>query len=230
MQTLVQKYLDTKKLAWSASTYKNESARLSKYAPCINGYPEALHEVLKDLKDYTRVSIWNRVIEIYDLVDKQNNPYKLFKEQNIRLFKNYYHRKQVDVTFEQAKEIIENLNDMEVKSKAMDLLHTGLRYTESQSEVSGLVLGKGAKYRKVFRPSTLNQVQFSRHYTTFARKLQAAGLSAHVLRKLAATRLVDLGLKEQDLCKVFGWSSFETAKHYLQPKKDETIQSLMEQL
>lgn len=228
MKDFVQKFLDMKKLAWSESTYKNEAARIKKYGNMLDGNALALHETMKELKDYTRVSIWNRMIEVYDLVNKQNNPYREFKEKNARLFKNYYFRKQVDISHEEAKNIINSLEDMEVSSKAMDLLRTGLRYSESQSEAAGLVLGKGAKYRKVFRPSNTQPVKFPRHYTTFARKLKAVGLSAHKLRKLAATRLAEQGAKEADLLRVFGWESFETAKFYLQPKSDQTLQAMME--
>lgn len=225
----VKQYLNKKKLAWSDRTYTTESTRLLKIANRINGDAESLYHHLKTVySPYTLVSVWGRVMEIWELLDTTDNPYKTFKENNIRLFKNYYSRKEVPFSFEEAEARIRKISDKEVRAKANDLLHTGLRFSESQTEKDGYVVGKGNKIRKVFRPRHLSPVIFSRDYTTFTRHLKKVGLTSHMLRKLAATRLVELGLKEQDLCKVFGWSNFETAKYYIQPKTDENIQSLME--
>ena len=51
-----------------------------------------------------------------------------------------------------------------------------------------------------------------------------------MLRKLAATRLVELGVNEYDLLKIMGWSSIETSKFYIQPKSDTSIQQMFERL
>ena len=231
MEQILNQYLELKKLAWNERTFKTESARLSKHIDYVDGNPQTLYKAIYDnVSPYTFVSLWNRYIEVYDLVDRQNNPYRQFKKQNARLFKGYYHRKAVPMTFEEAKERISFIQDQEVRAKALDLLSTGLRFAESQTESEGFVLGKGNKIRKVFRPKGTSPVIFSRSYDTFNRGLKSVGLTSHMLRKLAATKLSRMGMKEQDLCKTFGWTSFETARFYLQPMEDEKIQSMMERL
>lgn len=231
MEQIINQYLNSKQLAWSDVTYRNESARIQKWARFIDGNPTNLFSRLNNqLNRYSLVSLWNRVIEIWDLVDSNSNPYREFKAKNLRQFKNYYDRKVLGLTFQDALDRINMIEDREVRAKAIDLLHTGLRYEESQGEHCGEVIGKGGKKRKVFRPSHLQPVKFSRDYTTFLRHLKTVGLTAHMLRKLAATRLSRLGMKEQDLCKVFGWSNFSTARYYLQPMDDAKVQDLMEKL
>lgn len=225
---LIKRFLDSKSYAWSEATRKNEEARLNKIASALTGNPEDLMTELADKASYTFVSIWNRAIEIWDLSDSQSNPYRFFKQKNARLFKNYYQRREVALDFDTAKSRIETIECEETRAKALDLLYTGMRYSESQEEKDGYIVGKGGKLRKVFRPSHTQSVIYSKSRSTFFRELKKLDLTAHMLRKLAATRLVNLGCKEQDLLKVMGWSSLDTARYYLQPKRDEELFGLME--
>lgn len=225
---LISNFIESKKYAWNELTQKNEKGRLMKLSDHITGNPMDLMQALEGVASYTFVSLWNRVIEIYDLKNANDNPYRKFKRENTRLFRNYYQRRNVDVSFSEAVSLVNGIEDEETRNKALDLLHTGLRWSESQAEEDGHVLGKGGKLRRVFRSGDTKPVIYSKHRSTFFRELKKVGLTAHMLRKLAATRLAELGMREQDLCKVFGWSSFETAKHYIQPKRDEEISIMME--
>lgn len=226
---IVERFIASKSYAWSESTKRNEAARLGKVADAITGDPVDLIQELQGKASYTFVSIFNRVIQAWDFAHPtSSNPYLKFKQENSRLFRNYYQRKAVDLNFEEARERLQDITCRETYAKAMDLLFTGMRFSESQEEQDGYIVGKGGKLRKVFRPSHTKPVKYSKHYTTFNRELSKVGLSAHMLRKLAATRLVELGLKEHDLLKVMGWSNLDTAKFYLQPKQDEEIGNLME--
>jgi integrase len=65
--------------------------------------------------------------------------------------------------------------------------------------------------------------------STFRYHLNKVGLKPHTLRKLCASKLARQDkIKEQDLLKVFGWASMETASIYLQAKNNEELAALME--
>jgi integrase len=226
MNQLVETYLEQKRLSWNELTFRTESARLRAIADKINGKVTDLFDYLHSTKKpYTFVSMWNRVVEIWDLFDRTNNPYRQFKLANQRLFKNYYSRKELGITFKEAVALIKSMDDKEAQAKAMDLIRTGLRYGESQTEDNGYVLGKGGKIRKVFRSTP--KAEYTKAYYTFYRKLKEVGLTPHMLRKLCATELASKDFKEADLLKVFGWNSIQTAQYYLQPKQDKEILSVM---
>jgi integrase len=223
---IVEMYLAKKQLAWANTTWKTETVKLRAIAPLINGKAEALYKYLSsDRKPYTVLGMFNRVIEIWDLVDRNENPYRKFKEDNARLFKNCYVRKDIGVTFEEAKERISRIPRVETREKAMDLLCTGMRWSESFTEKDGKIVGKGNKVRTVFRKHP--PAQFTLSKETFYKDLKKQGLTPHMLRKLCATEVANKGGKEADLLKIFGWSNIATAGYYLQSKKDEALLDMM---
>ena len=101
------------------------------------------------------------------------------------------------------------------RTKAMELLNTGLRLHEYEKVSDGEVVGKGGKRRAVFGRVSKQSVREGR----FRQDLARVGLTPHRLRKVFATHLgrqVDVF----DLCAVMGWSSVETARSYVGGSED----------
>jgi integrase len=223
MKQTIQKYLDDKKLAWSPNTLKSEEHRLNAVAHLLDGNARKLWDGIEHLGAYSRLTTWSRVCDFWEwafsekLVENQGD-YRAFRKKNAKQFKNVYTPKTPDISYEEALARIETLRP-EVRAKAAQLLSGGLRYTESFTLSAGRVVGKGNKTRKAFT----KEATYTLSYRTLLRALQHVGLTPHMLRKICATRLAREGLREADLCKVFGWSSFKTAAVYLAPLQDEAI-------
>lgn len=218
----ISAYIESKKLAWSPATITSEEARLKANARFLNMAPElAYAELSNKYKPYTIKTMFIRFNE-YLKFERNDNSYAQFLKTNARLFKSAYKRKTVKLNHEEAMQKINTITDQTVKNHALFLLRSGLRISESYG-AGAQVTGKGNKTRTVFveRPQVLADQWKLR------RALAKLGLTPHDLRKLCATRLVDKGLAPQDLCKVMGWSSIETAFNYLQPKKDDELRELM---
>lgn len=222
----IEKYLHTKRNAWKDTTLKSVRATLNKVSPILNGDPNLLWEYMDQsgMKSYSRVTTWTRVIGFWDFIS-DSNPYKKFRKDKARFFKNSYVRKQLGITYEEAIKKIKEIPEEKIKKKALQIIYNGLRFEESNNIQKGWVKGKGEKCRRVFiEVDTVNL-----NYRYFYDKLKKyTGLKPHDLRKLAATRYAEAGMKEADILKVFGWSSIVTAQYYLQPKKDSELKSMME--
>lgn len=233
MKNLITSYLDDMKLAWAPSTLRSEKYRLSAVAEALEGDPAILWGLIKDKKPYTRLTIWVRVTRFWDWLLANNykegtNAYEHFKKKNARLFRNVYTRRSPDTSFDEANRKINQIDDIQSREKARQLLKTGMRYTESLTLQDGYVDGKGGKRRRVYasgdQPST-----YSQSYSYFRRQLKAVGLKPHDLRKICFNKLVDNGINEFELCAIAGWSSINTASSYI--KSDEKkLEKLMEKI
>lgn len=228
MKTLIEKYIEDKKYAWSPTTCRSERHRLNAVCDVLDGNPDSLFNHVIGLAPYTRVTLWTRVVSFWDYLIEEGikdgpNPYRTFRKKNAKAFKNCYAPKLPTFGYEEARQAIERIARPESKAKALQLLEGGLRYAESLTLEGGEVTGKGGKKRKVF----VDGVTFGISYRTFLRDLKDVGLTPHLLRKLQATRLAQKGATEADLCAVFGWASFQTARVYVAPRKEERLRELL---
>lgn len=227
MKELITSYLDDMKLAWTPSTLRSERYRLNAVVEVLDGNPSRLWDLLesKGIKPYSRVTTWTRVTRFWDwLIEKghRNGPnnYNGFRQRNARLFKNAYVRTSPSLSFEQANIKIGKLKDNQVRSKARELLQTGMRYSESFTLQDGRVVGKGGKSRRVFSDSSV-QASYNKSYSTFRRQLAECGLKPHDLRKLFLTELVNNGANEFELREIAGWSDLNTAASYIKVNENK---------
>lgn len=225
----VDNYVESKKFAWSQATVRSERSRLMALVDLVDVEPSAVYTKLKErYKPYTTKTQFIRLGEFYNWLIKQGlrgpaNPFKNFLEEYRNLFKHVYEKERLNVTYQEATQLIDRLECRESKEKAKALLTSGLRWAESRTQADGWVLGKGGKRRRVYGPS----VEYRLSYSTFRSRLAAIGLKPHTLRKLAATRLAEAGARPQDLMEVFGWSSMETAGKYLQAQRERELEALV---
>lgn len=210
----IESYILSKKNAWSPKTLGSEMARLVVVAHLLDKEPEQLYEALKThYKPYTLRTVFVRIAEFKQWTG--DSSFKTFMKDNARLFKNNYERKPVGYSFKEAQERINQIENPHVKQIAQLMLSTGLRVHEAQAyDGSGAVIGKGLKKRPVFSSVRIEE---KLEYHTIRRHLAKVGLKPHDLRKLAATKLAEAGMRNIDLMEVMGWSSMETASSYLQP-------------
>ena len=222
MQDQVEAYIQDHQTAWSPTTLKSEVARLRRLGPLLNGTPKAMYDALlaQNKGAYTIKTTFIRVCSLEAWVGEATQFRDWFKKHRNR-FKHVYQKEEVGISYEEALSLISRLPPREA-AIAKSLLATGLRCSEVNKVRDGQVVGKGGKVRKVF-----GQAQGGVPRSTLARKLRQVGLKAHTLRKLCATRLVDRGASPQDLCKIMGWSSLQTAYQYLIPHDDERLLQLM---
>lgn len=121
------------------------------------------------------------------------------------------------MSFEEAQKLILTLKNQKYRLKALQLLHGGLRFSESLTydPVTQSVKGKGRRVRCVPLPEELRDVPFLKSdYRNFVRRLHEIGLKPHDLRKIRASQLA-LELDTVTLKNLFGWSSMMTAEHYV---------------
>jgi hypothetical protein len=228
MKEKLAAYLESKQGAWSDSTMKSEASRLSKLLPVLNGSPERLWDAIKTKAPYTRLTIFTRVADFWDFVQKGTsnaNAYAKWKKEKALLFKHVYQPKRVSVTFQEARTLIAGIKDEGIREKALQLLSGGLRYTESLSVRDGSVIGKGGKARRVYVGHT-NHYRASYH--SFWRTLKKeTGMTPHQLRKLCATELAKQpGMTAATLCAVMGWNDIATGIYYLQPQQENELQAV----
>ncbi len=220
MNNLVEAYINDHKTAWAESTLKSELARLRRLDLSLP--PEALFEKLQQQgkKPYTIKTTFIRVCALESWA-KLEPRFAQFMEKHGRRFKFVYEKEQVQVTYEEAEKRIMGLEGRS-REHALGLLRSGVRLTESYNVRDGQVKGKGGKTRKIY-----GKIKETEAKSTFTRKLKAVGLKPHTLRKLCATRLAEKGATPADLCKIFGWSSIETAYQYLMPGEDARLEALV---
>lgn len=233
MKDIIKEYIVSKRYVWAATTLKTASARLNALSEVINNSANELWEYMeqKGMKPYSRVTTWTIVVKFTDWaiesgkVNFKENNYAVFRKEKGRFFKNAYSRKSIDIDYKEAKSKIDSLPDSLAKDNAIALLNTGMRVSEIKTYKDGMVLGKGGKVRKVFglNEKSLNVTPYHILY----RELKKIGMTPHMLRKFAATRFAQAGMKEADLLKVFGWSNIQTASFYLQSKKDDELEAII---
>jgi hypothetical protein len=138
------------------------------------------------------------------------NPWKHFIKANALLFKYSYQTERLKITYEEAKKLVESIQEDHYRHAAQQLL------------------GKGSKPRNVFLRDGLNDFRYHGSYTPLYKRLKALGLKPHTLRKLCATRFsTKSGVSDVDVCEVFGWESIETSKKYRQPQRRERLSALL---
>ncbi len=143
-------------------------------------------------------------------------------------FKYAYQLEKLTSTFDDARINILTL-DEPYRSAALQLLEGGMRYCELWTFDGDRVIGKGGKPRKIFLSEELKAFRYRGSYSALFVRLKAVGLKPHSLRKLWATRISrDSRIKDQDICKLGGWSSIETSIKYRQPHDDAYLKDLLQ--
>ncbi len=227
----INKYVDSKALAWSLTTQRSERLRLHGALDLINQGANLMYQLgIQRYKPYTLKTLFIRTAEFVNFVGvftADKNEFRLFLHTNRLQFKHAYDRgaRAVGMSFEQASARIAGIEDEAVRRTATLMLTSGLRAHEALAYTGdGYVIGKGAKKRPVYsesqpRSSAAPILTYSQLYA----RLKRVGIRPHDLRKLAASQLVAAGFKARDLMEVMGWSSIETAAIYLQPDDVDSL-------
>lgn len=229
MKRLVDEYLSEREFAWAKTTKRNLECQLRKRSGEIEQGPEVLWKSLQDLAPYSRVTVWTWTTKFYDWClergDREGvNPFAKFREENRQLFRNAYRRQQPDLSYRQARALVRQIPDKEVRQAALTLLTNGLRISEYGAVKDGKVVGKGGKERKLYgAQSGRSEVPEYR----IRKALKEVGLKPHDLRKIFATELVRQGIDTFDLCRVMGWSDVTTALSYVSTRKDDELKKFV---
>lgn len=227
----ILEYIEENKNAWTPATQRSTRYALQGCAAHLDGKPETLWNYLKAHQAaYTRVTTWTRVVKFWGWLKGENgsrNPYSEFRERNAQLFKHTYIRRPSSIAFRDAKARCERIEDRTARKKALELLYTGMRLTESSTYKDGLVVGKGGKVREILSMPHIEGESFSKSEHTFRRRLRQVGLKPHELRKVMANKCHKAGMTEFDLCQTFGWESLETAKSYISASRRTKRQQMI---
>lgn len=228
IQIHLEAFMLSKKHAWKPSTVKTQRAKLNAVKHLIGEDPSLLWDKLcLTLSPYSRTKTFGVVSDFYDWLIETGvvsvpNIYKKWRDDNKLQFKNVYERKHPNMTMEEATKLIMQIEDESTRKKALELIGSGMRYTESFTYKDGKVTGKGSKVRAVFKPE-LKGEEFTKSYSTFWRHLSFVGLKPHDLRKLAASQLHKSGFDIISLCHLMGWSDPSTAMSYIKPDSDKEL-------
>ena len=229
MLNRVDEYLKAHKFAMAASTYNSRKYRLHKWGRLIDGNAHRLYSALSDhgSAPYTIKTTFIIAAGYWDWCNgaAHGNPYREFMKKYRQLFLYAYTKEQLTTDYESARSMINGIEDSTIKGHALFLLNSGLRLSESYKVFEKgnryYVEGKGGKVREVFFTPPFKLAPRRALYST----LKRLGLKPHSLRKLFATKLVKGGMDLQDVCKVMGWSSLNTAMSYLQSSTDSQLQN-----
>lgn len=229
----INKYLADKELAWAPTTLKSERHRLNAALPHLDGKPETLWRALSNHGAYGRTTIWTRVCDFWQWMQDhglvKTNPYRTFRKKNARQFKYVYEPKKPDISWEEAKARIQTIPNLAIRRRALEILGSGLRVSESNRPRPGQVVrGKGNRPRAVFVPQ-VEGPDFSGNYQAIRRALAKVGLKPHDLRKLFLSRLVAMGANPFELAELAGWSDIKTAESYIK-NSSERMKRLVEQV
>lgn len=231
---LIDRYLESKALAWSPTTLKSERSRLRMLPPSLISEPAKLYTHLLEKcgrKPYTIKTTFVRLSDFSDWLlahghTDRPNTVRSFLQTHSRLFKHAYKAERLEVTYEEAQVKLNSIGCREVREKAQQLLAGGLRFRESSTICKGQVIGKGGKPRDVFLPAELEH-PIDCSYSQLYRALKKLGLKPHGLRKLAATRWAEAGARTDEILLLGGWESMETVTKYVQPRKKEELKKLV---
>lgn len=233
---LVKGYVKSKEFAWARTTQRNELARLKKHGERVLEPPALVYLSLsKSMKPYSikttlsRMSLFYQWLIDNDKIPPSKNPWKAFLSENALLFKYAYQIERLTIAFDEAKARIETMPDYAHRMASLQLIEGGLRYCELRTFDGRQVIGKGGKPRAVFLRPELALFRYTGSYSALYIRLKAVGLKPHTLRKLCATEFSrDPKVKDQDTCKVFGWSSIETSIKYRQPHQDKQLGEILQ--
>lgn len=233
---LVDTFIATKKNSWSENTVEASRSRLRALDYTLFDKAEKFHTYLVEVrkqKPYTVKTTFITTAAFYQwAMDNGHMPLapnklRAFIDENARLFKNAYQKKPTKLSWEDVVAKIKEIDDKEVRLKAIELLHTGMRWEESFTLKDGMIIGKGNKARTVHLQPGMQPAPFTRSYSTFLNHLKEVGLTPHTLRKVFATQLVKLGGDQFDLMKVMGWSSIQTATSYIESQSSADLMSAL---
>lgn len=226
MVTVIESYLAKKELAWSPKTLYSTRCVLLKVAPYLTGEPRALWDFIKETQQgYSRVTTWVRVCGFWDFAKPgEENPYRVFRSENSRLFKDQYNRRPARESMKEATVKIRSIKDPATRKKAMELLYSGMRWSESFTLKDGYVNGKTGE-RKVSVPKIAGP-EYTASYRTFVRALKDVGLKPHTLRKIALTECSNHGASVFELMQIAGWKSLAAATAYI-GVREERVEQIM---
>lgn len=222
----IEKYIESKLHSWAKTTIYAETSRLASHSSLTDIEPIKAFVKLKDggMKVYSIKTTLMRIADYYQwLIDNGHkptgpNPFKLFFKTHANLFKYSYQPERLTVTYAEARERIEMIEDSNLRAAARQLLESGLRSCELKTIDRETVVGKGGKPREVFLSPDLKTFRYKGSYAQLYYALKKVGLKPHTLRKLCATEFGrQPGVENIDLKESFGWNSMETAGKYLQP-------------
>lgn len=215
-------YIQSKEQAWASSTLQTERARLYKLGALFNfsPLPEPAQVYATLVKHgYKSYSIKTSMIRLGEL----HAPIKLWMKQNAQLFKNAYVPRRAPMTFQEALDAIKQLPTEQMQRFARGLLASGLRISEAfKVRADGTVVGKGGRVRQVPNNELVANTPGCSN-THFRNALRRIGLTPHLLRKIAASRAVELGAREAELLQIFGWTNMQTASYYVQGYRADEV-------
>jgi integrase len=229
--TQLERYLDSKKNAWSPVTLKNARTMLGAYgASILASTPEEFFESIKELAPYSRKTLFIMATGYWGACNPSlPNVYALYRKANRNVFKNAYQRKALQKSYDEVRAAIEAEEDGPFRRKALQLLTGAQRWSESFTSDGTSIVGKGGKTRADLRLVLRERVAIeSISYSAFRRRLaKIASVTPHALRKLALTRAAERGATAADLCEIAGWSSISPAFVYLQPRSAERLRDFL---
>jgi integrase len=226
----IEKYIESKRHSWAKTTIYTETSRLMAHSELANIDPLKAFVQLRDggMKVYSIKTTLMRIADYYQwLIDNNHkptgpNPFKIFFKTHANLFKYSYQPERLEITYAEAQERIESIEDESLRAAARQLLESGLRSCELKTISHEQVIGKGGKPRDVFLSPDLKTFRYRGSYAQIYYALKKVGLKPHMLRKLCATEFSRQdGVTNVDVKESFGWNSMETAARYLQPQVTE---------
>lgn len=235
IDTWVDEYIQSKSMAWARSSQKNERYRLKFHAHALMDPPAEVYlRLSKTMTNhsikttFTRLGKFHEWLVETDKIPPAKNPWKSFLNSHALLFKHCYQIERLKISFDDAKSRIEQIEEP-YRSASLQLLEGGLRYCELWTYDGERVIGKGSKPRAIFLREPLKSFRYRGSYSALYVRLKAVGLKPHSLRKLCATELSrHPNAKDQDICKIFGWSSIETSIKYRQPHNDDRLSEMIQ--
>jgi integrase len=230
--TTIKSYLEANRNRWSTTTYRSEASRLQANRELIEMGPtdfNAVYEQAKlKLKPYSLKTTLIRLADFWAF-HGEHAPKRWLKE-NANVFKGAYVRRPAELTLAEAKRLLASIGDERYHALATEILHSGLRASESLVRDGDYVVGKGGATRRVFGRALLSSGERSQlSYSQLWRTLRAVGLKPHTLRKIFATELARSGrVGEADLLAAMGWTSMQTATSYLAPLRADKLKAIIE--
>lgn len=227
LKELYKEYIDEQRTYWAPSTIKSEEARAKPYLASLMD-PVALWSVTSALSPYARKTLFIRANSFFLWLqlreDVGQNPFPQFMKRNFRFFSNAYVKKPLQLTFEEVSQKVLSICDKNSRELAQEILRTGLRYQEHTAITGeGTVVGKGGKTRPSLASPNVPQVPYNRFYY----QLVKVGLTPHMLRKAALSKVVDMGASTMELMTIAGWSNLNTAQSYIAARQSR-VNDLLE--
>ena len=240
----IEAFLNKKKTAWSEATLKSCKSFLNKHGTLVAlGSPELLLQALSTKGRYTVTTYFAHAASFYEYLHPTlPNVFSVYRKDNRNAFKNAYQRKKLDITYDEAKALIESQPQSDEKEACIYLLRTAQRSSEAglarssgvvlgeiDARTSSTVVGKGGKERLNLGADLFpaGAVRWN-YYRVYRYLRQLCGISPHALRKLALTRAGERGASAADLCEIAGWSSIATAIIYLQPQRAAKLRTYLD--